>query len=120
LAETSIFLTEYKDVIFAGITLFCYLGVYLYPYNPELDSFLLVISIILGVFIIVTLIFDYDKAFYMKYKIFYYQYKQINHKAKKTGEKIDKEMLFGRGRTFADYVRFRGIAGDEIVIDNSE
>jgi hypothetical protein len=29
-------------------------------------------------------------------------------------------MLFGRGRTFADYVRFRGIAGDEIVIDNSE
>jgi hypothetical protein len=74
-AETCIFLAEYKDVIFALVTQFCLLGMYFYDANHELDPFIIFLSITLAVFTLITIIFDYDKAFYMKYSLFYYQYK---------------------------------------------
>lgn len=77
LVEMSIYLALYKDVIFGLVTLLCYIGMYIYPDNEEIDHFLIVLIAVSGVFILITLIFDYDKAFYLKYRMFYIQYKRI-------------------------------------------
>lgn len=111
--EMSIYLANFKDVIFATVTLLCYIGMFVYTDNSELNPHLIVFMSITGAFILITLIFDYDKAFYLKYRMFYIQYKNLKHKASKKSKKLEKKDLYGRGQTFADYVRFRGIALSE-------
>lgn len=69
--EMAIFLAVYKDVIFAFVTEACYVGMYIYKDNDEVDETLIILIAITGTFILITLIFDYDKAFYLKYKMFY-------------------------------------------------
>ena len=77
--EMSIFLANFKDVVFALVTLNCYLGMFLYTDNPQMNIPLIVFISVTGLFILITLAFDYDKAFYLKYRIFYFQYKRIKY-----------------------------------------
>lgn len=70
--ELCIYLAYYKDVIFATISLVNYVGMYIY--NKEFGYFqhyitntLIAFISITSCFIFLTLLYDYDKAFYMKH-----------------------------------------------------
>lgn len=70
--ETTVYLAYYKDIIFAMVTLLNYIGMYIHSYDEEkvgssipavLHSQIILISLT-GVFILVTVLHDFDKAFY--------------------------------------------------------
>lgn len=74
--ETTVYLAYYKDVVFAMVTLLNYIGMYIHNYDdaskhPEKHGMItqvmhtqIVLMSITFVFIIVTVLHDFDKAFY--------------------------------------------------------
>lgn len=77
--ETTVYLAYYKDVIFASVTLLNYVGMFLNnheDHTPVRDLEIAFISIT-SVFILVTILHDFDKAFYRQYSKFYSKY-QVN------------------------------------------
>jgi len=75
LIEMCIFLAYYKDVIFSMTTLLTYVGMYIH--NEETKKFtnyvhhaVVGMISISSVFILLTIIYDYDKAFYLKHRIY--------------------------------------------------
>jgi hypothetical protein len=78
--EATVYLAYYKDIIFAIITLLNYIGMYLNSEEkPELEYFIKVLTSfisIISVFIVVTVLHDFDKCFYRQYSKFYVKYRQ--------------------------------------------
>ena len=91
--ETTVYLAYYKDVIFAMVTLLNYVGMYIHNFQVnswtasgnELNE---VLNIQLGMisltsfFIVITILHDFDKAFYRQYRKFYFKFKTIESKSK--------------------------------------
>ena len=108
--ESTIYLAYYKDVIFSFITLFNIIGMYLFNYDtrnskdlPDLFVLKYQISliVILSVFIVVTILHDFDKVFYLQYAKFYNKYKERRlgiAKGKKVQAEGFDEMRGGGGR----------------------
>ena len=70
--ETTVYLAYYKDIIFSMVALLNYIGMYIHSYEDEkvnksipavLNAQIILISLT-GVFILVTVLHDFDKAFY--------------------------------------------------------
>ena len=79
LIEMCIYLAYYKDIIFSLVTLINYVGMLTYhmsnqEYDESIQTALITNICITGIFIILTLIHDLDRAFYLKYKRFYTKY----------------------------------------------
>ena len=77
--ECTVYLAYYKDVIFASVTLLNYIGMYMHNYegSKDLDTLRdvvhcqLTLILMTIAFIIVTVLHDFDKAFYQQYRKFY-------------------------------------------------
>ena len=81
LIEMSIYLAYYKDVVFSLITLVNFIGMYIH--NKESNLFttyvtncLIALISISSAFILLTILHDYDKAFYMKHQIYERKFKK--------------------------------------------
>ena len=71
IVELCIYLAYYKDVIFATISLVNFVGMYMYNrdnnfFKHYITSTLIAFISITSAFIFLTLLYDYDKAFYRK------------------------------------------------------
>lgn len=77
--ETTVYLAYYKDVIFAMVALLNYIGMYIHSYDdekqgqtvPEVLHTQIILITLTGVFILVTILHDFDKAFYQQYRKFF-------------------------------------------------
>lgn len=83
--ELCIYLAYYKDVIFAAISLVNFVGMYIYNkehafFSHYITSTLIAFISITSCFIFLTLIYDYDKAFYMKHQIYERKFKRAEKK----------------------------------------
>jgi hypothetical protein len=84
--ETSVYLAYYKDVIFAIVALLNYIGMYLHRYDdsnqghpnalPETLHAQIILISLTGLFILVTVLHDFDKAFYQQYRRFFGKFRQ--------------------------------------------
>lgn len=82
--ECTVYLAYYKDVIFASVTLLNYIGMYMHNYEGKKDlntlsdvvHCQLTLILMTIAFIIVTILHDFDKAFYQQYRKFYSQFEQ--------------------------------------------
>jgi hypothetical protein len=92
--ETVVYLAYYKDVIFALITLLNYIGMYIHNFedisserdpNNELPEVLhcqVTLIALTSVFIIVTILHDFDKVFYLQYSKFYGKFRALEDSKK--------------------------------------
>lgn len=78
LIEMCIYLAYYKDVIFSIVTLTNYVGMYFNyenhgekVYDYSVKRCIIAMISISSAFILMTIIHDYEKAFYMKYRLYY-------------------------------------------------
>lgn len=97
LIEMCIYLAYFKDIIFSLVTLMNYVGLLLYQtqhkmFNQSIVTCLITMISMTGVFILFTLIHDYDKAFYLKYKRFYKRYKAHKKRAKTLSTENNKKV----------------------------
>jgi hypothetical protein len=114
--ESTINLAYYKDVIFSLITLMNYIGMYLFNFdsrneNPpeaiEVEKCQIVLIVILSFFIVVTMLHDFDKVFYLQYAKFYNKHKErrlgMNKGKKKLIDQADLDDWAGgrRGRNYS-------------------
>jgi hypothetical protein len=85
--EATVYLAYYKDIMFAFITLLNYIGMYLYntdvisPHegsekHKSVTNLQIAFISLISVFIIVTLLHDFDKVFYRQYSKFYSKYQK--------------------------------------------
>lgn len=73
LIEMCIFLAEYKDVVFGFVTVLCFVGMYVFDDYTDnkfekIQNIQLYMCIISTSFMLITVIFHFEKAFYLKYK----------------------------------------------------
>jgi hypothetical protein len=114
--ESTIYLAYYKDVIFSLITLMNYIGMYLFNFdarneNPpealEVEKCQIVLIVLLSFFIVVTVLHDFDKVFYLQYAKFYNKHKErrlgMNKGKKKLTDQGDLDDWAGgrRGRNYS-------------------
>jgi hypothetical protein len=86
-----IYLSYYKDIVFSLMTVLIYIGIFvntMMPYNlKRIDNSirvcLITLIVLSGIFIVFTIIFDYEKAFFMKYRKYYITFKKMKHKPHK-------------------------------------
>jgi hypothetical protein len=91
LFEMVIYLTYYKDIVFGLMTLIIYTGILTNSLDPtnlyRLSNAIIVCNITLIVvsiiFIVLTILFDHEKAFYMKYRKYYDTFKKMKKKPHK-------------------------------------
>jgi|LauGreDrversion4_2_1035121.scaffolds.fasta_scaffold167459_2 hypothetical protein len=72
--ESSIYLAYYKDAIFSMVTLLNYIGMFLFNFDPRnnkksktdgVQNCQISLIVILSFFIVVTVLHDFDKVFYL-------------------------------------------------------
>ena len=86
LVEMSMYLAYFKDVVFACVTIVNYAGMYIYvTHLPKDQSFqeyvrycIIALISISSFFIMMTVVQDFDKAFYRKYRKYFNSYKKMN------------------------------------------
>ena len=95
--EMNIYLAYKKDIMFSIMTLIDFVGMYvynntwyncsndgncdtnkftnpIYPYQEYVLKYIIVLISITSLFILVTMIHDWDKVFYLKYRLYYKSY----------------------------------------------
>jgi hypothetical protein len=94
--EMNIYLAYKKDIMFSIMTLIDFVGMYVYnntwyncsqnnncdknkfitsyPYNDYVLTYIIVLISVTSLFILVTMIHDWDKVFYLKYRLYYKSY----------------------------------------------
>ena len=94
--EMNIYLAYKKDIMFSIMTLIDFVGMYVYnntwqncsldhncdtnkfsdkyPYKDYVLTYIIVLISITSLFILVTMIHDWDKVFYLKYRLYYKSY----------------------------------------------
>jgi hypothetical protein len=114
--ESTIYLAYYKDAIFSLITLMNYIGMYLFNFDHrnkkssqaiEVENCQISLIVILSLFIVVTILHDFDKVFYLQYSKFYNKHKErrlgIKKGKKKVADQYDLDDRVGgrRGRNYS-------------------
>lgn len=88
--EMTIYLAYKKDIIFSFMTLADFVGMYLnnkyyeenpkdpmgYPFESYIFTVLITCFSVSSAFILVTLIHDFDKVFYLKYRIYFNKFEK--------------------------------------------
>lgn len=143
-----IYLAYYKDVIFSLITLVNFIGMYINSKQIDISheyvsNCLIALISISSFFILMTIIHDYDKAFYLKYKLYFRKFNNLEidkvklQKSSKnnsnTGQNKDntaninnENQFYERSQSFAVWLQFQNIqskkvqTGDTDSMDSSE
>lgn len=96
--EMTVYLAYYKDVIFGTFTSINFIGMYLYQQNPDIvngssgnyspkqeqiNTAIIAFISLSFVFLITTLVLDYQQAFYLKYRMYFTKFKDMKKQTKK-------------------------------------
>jgi hypothetical protein len=146
LVEMSIYLAYYKDVIFSLITLVNFVGMYIHNQGPShqyVQNCLIALISISSAFILMTVLHDYDKAFYLKYKLYFRKFNSLEkdkHKSSKKKQKAtksgleggadgggafggggaDENQLYERSQSFAVWLQFQNIQAQKVLVGDTE
>ncbi|CDW72569.1 UNKNOWN [Stylonychia lemnae] len=129
LIEMSIYLAYYKDVMFSITTLLNYVGMFIHNNQKEfftvyVHNALIGMITITSVFIFMTIVYDYDKAFYLKHRIYDKKFNVIQEKLNqmskdrnKSSNQKDENPLYERSQSFAVWLQFRQIQDRKVRQD---